>query len=364
MKRESDPPPSRLHPVQVEATAAVWLSLRDRGMNESETAEFIRWMQQDARHAETFNLLDRIWRDFNRAAFLRTPGSDEPDIELLAPRPRQRNHRLMFWGVLAAAAACVLVWAGFHAFAPPRPTAETPTGAFQRLELLDGSVVQLNTASAVQVRYTDAERRVKLLHGEAFFAVAKNPNRPFIVDAGGVEVRAVGTAFNVRMRPEAVEVLVTEGKVAVGDRGTDPGLKIAGSNPRGTITPGSSNSPVAFHVDAGERALIPTQAAGFPAVGAPAPIRVEPLGAPMIERALAWQERRLEFEATPLAEVVAEFNRYNRHQLIIADPRLAGKQFGGNFRADGYEAFVNVLESSFGVMAEREDGRTVLRGSR
>lgn len=351
MKTDSNPPLPHPDPERVEAEAAVWLSLRDRGMSESETGDFMRWLQQDARHAEAFNALDRVWRDFNRASVIRPVGAAEPDIELLAPRIRPSpRRRPMLVGALAAAAAIALAWTGFQVLAGPRPTAETTVGAFQRLELADGSIVQLNTDSAVNVRYTEAERRVELLRGEAHFTVARNPARPFTVAAGRVAVRAVGTAFNVRLRPEAVEVLVTEGRVQVND--AVRGDSLLGRTPE--------NEPALLAQF--EKAVIPIVAeqAVSPAVTAV----VEPVSAPVIERTLAWQERRLEFEATPLAEVVAEFNRYNRHQLVIADPRLAGKQFGGAFRADGHEAFVGLLESNFDITAEREDGRTVLRSRR
>jgi transmembrane sensor len=80
-----------------------------------------------------------------------------------------------------------------------------------------------------------------------------------------------------------------------------------------------------------------------------------------IDSALAWQTNRLEFADTPLSEVVAEFNRYNRHQLIIADPLLSGEVFGGTFAPSGYDSLVEVLEQSFGVVAERHAGKTILR---
>lgn len=351
MKTDSTPPLPRPDPEGVEATAAVWLSLRDRGMTEAETAGFMRWLQEDARHAEVFNALDRTWRDFNRATAFRPAGAGEPDAHLLAPRVRPRQRRPMLTGALAAAAAIALAWVAVREFSGARPTAETDIGAFQRLELPDGSVVQLNTDSAVNVRYTDAERRVELVRGEAHFTVAKNSARAFIVSAGGVAVRALGTAFNVRLREQAVEVLVTKGRVQVSD--VAKGVSLLGG-------PRPAGPPV---LEAGERAVITT--APEPAAGSPPPVAVvEPVAPPEIERALAWQERRLEFESTPLAEVVAEFNRYNRHKLVIADPRLASRQFGGAFRADGYEAFVSLLEASFGVAAERGDGRTVLHSRR
>lgn len=270
----------------------------------------------------------------------------------------------MLLGALAAAAAFALAWVGFQVFDGPRPTAETAVGAFQRLELADGSVVQLNTDSAVRVRFADDARRVELLRGEAYFSVAKDPTRPFTVNAGPVAVRAVGTAFNVRLRPEAVEVLVTKGKVAVRDMTNDRSPQITDPDSAGTASSGNSSPVSGFLLGAGERALVPMPTTQAAVTATPVSAVVEPVDEPAIERALAWQERRLEFDATPLAEVVAEFNRYNHHQLVIADPWLAGKQFGGAFRADAYEAFVNLLESSFGVVAEREDGRTVLHSHR
>lgn len=364
MKPDSNPPLSSPDPEQVEAAAAVWLSLRDRGMTKAETAEFMRWLQQDTRHAEAFNALDRVWREFNRAAAIRPAEAAEPDIDLLAPRARPRRRRPMLVGALAAAAAIALAWVGIQVFDGPRPTAETAVGAFQRLELADGSVVQLNTDSAVRVRFADDARRVELLRGEAYFSVAKDPTRPFTVNAGPVAVRAVGTAFNVRLRPEAVEVLVTKGKVAVRDMTNDRSPQITDPNSAGTASSGNSSPVSSFLLGAGERALVPMSATQTAVTAAPASAVVEPVDEPAIERALAWQERRLEFDATPLSEVVAEFNRYNHHQLVIADPWLAGKQFGGAFRADAYEAFVNLLESSFGVVAEHEDNRTVLHSHR
>src|SRR5581483_9214616 len=91
----------------------------------------------------------------------------------------------------------------------------TAAGGYERQTLADGSVVELNGNTQVQVAYSPAERRVRLVQGEAHFTVAKNKRRPFWVEAQGVSVRAVGTAFNVRLDPQRVDVLVTEGRVPV-----------------------------------------------------------------------------------------------------------------------------------------------------
>jgi transmembrane sensor len=330
----------------LEATAAAWLARRDNGMNEAETAAFIRWLQQDARHAEVFAELDAAWRGFDRLRVARPAGQAKPDPALLAPRPRR--HRA-FWvaATLTSAAAVLflsLAWPRVPAPAGLRQDVVTAVGVLQRTVLPDGSVVQVNTDSAVEVQYTATERRVRLVRGEAHFTVAKNPDRPFIVSAGQVAVRAVGTAFNVRLRSSAIEVLVTEGKVQVND--SVQGGSLLMPQP-GTETP---------LLVAGERATIPTLAVtgrAAAAVQAVAPVEVA--------RHLAWQERRLEFYDVPLREVVAEFNRYNTHQVVIGDSRLLERRFTSTFRPDGYPEFIRLLESEYGVTAERGEDRTTLR---
>lgn len=363
MNSASDTPPPRppdgapptSSPEVIEAAAAAWLSLRDRGMSPTETAEFVRWLQQDPQHAATFAELDAVWKDFDRLGTVPSPTTTVPDADLLAPRIRPRRHRTLAWtaAALGAAAAIVLLLLTVSHFRSPRHTAETAVGAFQKLDLPDGSIAQLNTDSAIDTAFTATERRVRIVRGEVFFQVTKDSARPFIVTSGSVAVRAVGTAFNVRQRADAVEVLVTEGRVRVDDAHAGHSLL-----PAPVSTASSSTEPPLLL--AGERATVRLSA---PATSAPA-ATVEQIAEPAAHRALAWQERRLEFDAVPLAEVVHEFNRYNRQQLVIADSTLAAKRFSGNFRADSYESLVRLLETDFAVTALRTDREIVLRSGR
>jgi transmembrane sensor len=215
----------------------------------------------------------------------------------------------------------------------------------ERLTLADGSTVELNHGGKIETDFTAATRRVRLVRGEAHFTVTKNPARPFIVEAGGVAVRAVGTAFDVRHATGAVEVLVTEGKVQV-ERPVPP-----------------SASPVALPLAvaaptplvAGERAVVDINAPTAPPV-------VAAVTPSEMAHALAWQGVRLEFAALPLAEVVTEFNLRNRQQLVVADAATGKLRVGGNFRADNVDGFVRLLEATFGVTAlRRDDGALVLR---
>jgi transmembrane sensor len=219
----------------------------------------------------------------------------------------------------------------------------TTSGGYQRMTLPDGSVVELNASSEVRVKYSANERRVQLLRGEANFIVAKNKARPFWVEAGLVSVRAVGTAFNVRLGLREVEVLVTEGRVEV--------------NHEALAAPAAA-FPVELPVlVAGQRLVIPLEAQMTQ-------IEVQALSPAMICETLAWQGPRLVFVETPLAEVAAQFNQHNPVQLVLGDPELAALPVGGSFKAENVEAFVRLLASDSDIVVERPSAdRLVLRKS-
>lgn len=332
------PEPSEL----VEATAATWLALRDGGMDETQTAAFIRWLEEDPDHARVFGELDRTWARFGRLEELRPAAAFVPSAPVMA-RPR----RHVLWSMAAALVVMGLsytVWQQVDQRAQ-RQVVATEIGALRVMELPDGSTVHLNTDTQIRLRYADAERRVELLRGEAHFSVKPDAGRPFVVAAGAVQVRAVGTAFNVRWRAGEVEVLVTSGRVQVeqernfGDTFSSPVL----------------NAPL---LEAGQRVVLSARRVEFVA---PTVEQIQPVE---IERTMAWQERRLVFDGTPLHEVVAEFNRYNQRQLLIDDPILAERLFGGTFRADNYEALVQLLEEAFEVEVIQLGNRTLLRRAR
>jgi transmembrane sensor len=325
-----------------EQMAAGWLVARDRGLTRSQEGEFSVWLRADPRHAEIFTELEETW---TRLGQLRAA---VPAAPVASGRPGRRGKLVWLATGLATAAALTFMWVNWSRPSSPSPdfslVASTDIGESRRLTLPDGSSVQLNTESAIVVRLDSTERRVQLVRGEAHFQVAKNPVRPFIVSAGAVAVRAVGTAFDVRLQPEAVEVLVTEGRVRVNHAANGASLLTAPA----TI----SDEPLLV---AGQRAVVSTSATSA------ASATVAALGPAEIEQATSWQSGRLEFVATPLASIVDEFNRYNRHKLVIVDPHLAARRFGGTFLAGDHEELVRVLEANFGVVAERGATTTRLR---
>jgi len=218
---------------------------------------------------------------------------------------------------------------GWRALQPHREIHFTTTVAgYERARLDDGSTLELNAASAVRVQFTAAERHVKLESGEAHFAVAHDTARPFIVSAGGIAVRAVGTAFNVRYATGGdIEVTVTEGKVRIGQSG-----------------PASAAAESAPLVSAGQRIVLPHHAP---------PPAVEHVDPSTLRAALAWQSRLADFAEAPLADVIARFNARSRIQLLIADETLAARRIGGTFALDEAEAFVRLLERDGEIIGER-----------
>ena len=195
--------------------------------------------------------------------------------------------------------------------------------------------VTLNTDSQIRIALTDTERRVELRHGEAFFEVSKDPNRPFVVRAGDQRVIAVGTKFSVRREGDDVEIVVTEGKVRVEDGAAGQGYRVGGSADL-FLTPGS----IARADDAG--------------------VLVQRRTLPEAEEHLSWRTGWLMFRNQGLADAIAEFNRYSARKIVIQDPAIASLKIEGNFRATNVEAFVRLLESGFPVRAEVRADQIVL----
>lgn len=337
--------------VRIGHAAADWRARQDRGLTAAEQEDFLCWLEADPRHAEQFGEMADAWTALDRVRELPL-AKLEPAVPA---RPAQHRRAAPWrWAAVSLAAAAALVLG----FWPARPGAEsalrfaesTPADedGFKRVNLPDGSVVRLRAATAIDVHYDAGARIVRLLRGAAFFTVARDAARPFLVEAGGVGVRAIGTAFTVAHRPDAVEVLVTEGRVSV-----DPARPRAGGAP-GIAPVAGAGLPV---LGAGERTIVAT---GAPDTAPPVPA-IEQLSAGQLAAAVAWQERLLAFEATPLADIVAQFNRFNRHQLIVADAALGRRRFGGSFRADDPEGFVALLAATADIAVERREHDTLLR---
>jgi transmembrane sensor len=326
----------------IEREAAAWVVREERGLSPEEQDALCQWLAANPHHGNALRERRWAWREFDRLAGLPDTLAAAPDPDLLAPRAAARI-RLRAWRWLVAPALIGAAALAFFALRPdnvPATHARVLSTALaapcERQVLPDGSIVELNRGSRLTVEFSPGLRRVRLERGEAHFAVATDASRPFVVEAGGVTARAVGTAFNVRLAPKDVEIVVAEGRVAVGH----------------VAAPARSKVPI---LEARQRAVV------FLADEASAP-NVATLSEAALAERLAWQPRMLDFADTPLGEVVMEFNRRNPVQLALASPSLRELRVNASIRSDNVEGFVRLMESAFDVRGEwRNEAEILLR---
>jgi transmembrane sensor len=196
-------------------------------------------------------------------------------------------------------------------------TFSTHIGEFEQVTLQDGSKIALNTNTEVRVRYSAHYRHIDLTRGEALFEVAKNKEKPFDVEAGSTTVRAVGTAFSVRLHEaganERVDVVVSEGRIAI----NPPSKQTFAAGSVATVRNGRVEATVLEEGD--------------------------------ITGKLAWTTGRVMFQGERLSDVVEELNRYNVRQLQITDPDIADLRIGGTFQATDPDGFARALGATFGI---------------
>lgn len=322
----------------IEDQAAAWVLREDRGLSAVEQDELLHWLSLDSRHGESLSRQRQNWRRLDLLGQWKPEHSLRPNRDLLAPHESMRITPTRFPGrnaIFALAASVTIVFAGFALWLRLMPdgAAGNPStiAAIETRSLPDGSHVELNRGAVLTAMYTATERNVRLEHGEAHFSVKKDAARPFIVSAGGVNVRAIGTAFNVRLGGRAVEVLVTEGRVRVDQREGPSGERMV----------------VVPELERGERTVVPLEPAAAPQVAVVTPEEMDQF--------LAWQPRMLEFTSAPLRSVVAEFNRRNTPiHLLVMDSDLAEIEVSASLRSDNVEGFLRLLEAGFGVRVQRQ----------
>lgn len=329
-----------------EAASSWFVRLRDDGAGAAERVRFQTWLASDPAHAQAYRECESLWAELQDFA-----GDDEIlDMRrralAIAPEPRGVPWEKLM--ALAATVALVLIAGAFLLWQRPPLTGQTQVaatseevhgpgvyrtdvGQHSRITLADGSVVELNTASAIQVNYSDDRRDIRLLRGQALFEVAHNPDRPFVVEAGGERITAVGTAFEVRLRRQETVVILVEGQVDV-DRVREAGQPAL---------------PAPRRLRAGEQL---TAMAGQPFV-------VQQTDVP---QALSWRSGRVIFSDEPLGSVVEDVNRYSERKVILGDPTLADLRVSGVFRAGSIDNFVTALDAAFPIDSRADDSSNAI----
>ncbi len=329
--------------MAVQQAAAYWdARLRNPNCRDEERAAFRRWIAEDPLHAEVYEQLQRSVSALRSAAH-------RPEIRALRDSALARRHDVTLRtaalaAVLLLAAVTLPVGLGLLGGSPGarEPAAadqlfaedySTAIGQRSGITLEDGSVVTLNTDSRIQVSYSDDERLIKLLRGQALFEVAHDADRPFAVLAGDQRVVALGTTFDVRLNDRDVEVVLVEGKVEIVD--------VQGTR---------QASAKLVQLESGERLV--ARAAAPPVI-----TRID------TGKATSWREGHVSFEDAPLIQAIAEMNRYSKIQIQANDPELAEYRVNGVFRSGQQARFVEALEAYFPVVAERDGDAIVLKMS-
>lgn len=332
--------------------AAEWIVKRDAGFTAREQDEFFEWLSADPRHAEAYAELQAVFKRMDVMVEWRPLHALEPNPDLLAAPHRESRRR---WRMLVALGGLAAAFALGFALWVQRPAAPSPVPvrlaagdtaqSSERHALEDGSVVVLNRGAQVAVRFEPRRRVLDLVAGEAYFQVAEDKARPFVVRVGGVAVTAVGTEFNIALTATRLEVLVTKGRVRV----EPPPPAVSAARPPAAPPPAEQT------LDAGQGVVVATDTQASPwVVAAYAP--------QIVEQKLAWKNDLVDFRATPLSEVILEFNRRNHTQLVIGDEALAHQPVTGLLRVTNLDGFLELLAVTHHVQPERHgDSKIVLR---
>ncbi len=326
---------------RIKKEASDWVALQDRGLSAREQDAFFEWLAEDPLHSEVYSRRRFVWREMNVLVDWKPEHSLEPNPDLLAVS--KKRSKLVWFSAISGIAALLAIglflngqWESAKQSGSVMLAAGEGARFYEHHVLEDGSTVELNRGAQVSVRFTEGKRLVDLLSGEAHFTVEKDPSRPFIVRARGTVVQAVGTAFNVLLNSEEVEVLVTEGRVLV-----NPSI----ATTRESVI--DEREPLVRALNAGQRSVVDLGAANNPP-------EIEEVTSEDIEKRLAWKNELLDFTNTPLSEVVLEFNRRNHTQLVIGDASLNELPIIGSLKPQNLDGFVQMLELTDGVVAERD----------
>jgi transmembrane sensor len=290
---------------KIDNEAFAWVARKHtRGLDHAEMAEFNAWCEADSRHKGAYLRAMAIHNAIQLATGNHSIAAISDEVKNSHASARRRN--LMLGGLAAglAAMAGTFGYSSLHA----GTVLSTAKGEFRKIPLQDDSIANINSGSQIEVAFTKQQRRINLRKGEAWFEVAKDKSKPFIVEAGDALIRAVGTAFSVRRLATGSEVLVTEGTVEVWSR--------EGSAQRRLVT-------------AGEHAFLAQDAKAIPVTRQPEEVN----------RRLAWREGKLVLTRQTLSEAVADFNRYSAKTIVIVDPSLQDKRLVGQYQLDAPELF-------------------------
>jgi len=304
--------------ADIEAAAASWVLRLDREKNDPKLrAELEAWLGDNPRRHGAWLKAEAAWAMLDQMPW---PESQGRGVAIQSPtrliKGPHANRRQLLMGGLGGFALIGLgsFWAVSQAQAD---TYATALGEIRKIPLGDGSVVNVNTASRISVSMHKTRRQVRVEAGEAWFEVAPDADRPFMVEARDLRIRADAAAFSVLCTGAGAEALITDGVVDVSGRDTQSAQRLAAGG------------------------MVKMTPAGLPSLSN--------LGLVEISRRLAWRDGNIELDGETLSEAVAEFNRYNARKLAIKDTTLASQKLYGAFHLGDPEAFAKAVQVSLGA---------------
>ena len=318
--------------------ASVWITRLDRGLSNQELRELKTWLQDSPTNTETFMQLVELWDKMESLS----------QLSELFPRKLQnvssKKVPVLAWAASFIFASLISLGLWFNAdlFLGSNATQivqfnneyETKIGEQSTISLQDKTQIKLNTNSLVKVTYTDKQRVFELIRGEMHVVVAHNKQKPLSVYAGSNIIQAVGTAFNVELAADEVELIVTDGKVLVTDINSQ---NVAPLKLKNVYLP-----PKSFAVSKGQKAQLKASNTNI-------------IGSDEVKLAsdLAWQQGNLVFRGESLFEAMQEVARYTNYQFDFGDEEIKHLQIAGLFKTSDISGFLAALESNFDVIFEK-----------
>lgn len=328
--------------ARIKREASDWVIKQSYDFKPEDQDAFFEWLAADSEHAEAYQQRRETWNRLDILADWRPEHSYKQNPDLLESNQRVKRSKRK-WLTWSNGVAAVLTLGCFLWFAVIRDGSSGPrklsSGEFalryERHVLEDGSIVELNLGSQASVDFSQELRLVMLGSGEAHFTIAKEAGRPFIVMANGVAVQSVGTIFNVQIRNDSVNVLVTEGRVRVRADGFE-----------GPVSSNGQEDDSVQELTAGQQTVIVLgEASSKP--------QVLLLSESELEEKLTWLKQVIHFDEAPLSEIVFEFNRRNYRKIVIEDPSIEDTRLSVTIRPNNIDDFVKLLELTANIRAER-----------
>ena len=310
------------------AAAADWLvRLHDAPGDEALAVAWLQWCEEDPKNLQEFCSAQSVWHAANPSA---PTVVSQPEI---IAQPRQRWSRVRTWGLAATLLIAIVMGSSAVMHLGEQELLQsyaTPIGGTGSSVLPDGSRVELDADSRITTRYTARQRSISVDFGEAYFLVAKDPARPFLVDAGDMKVTAVGTAFNVRRNNDRVVIAVSEGRVQLdnNNESTDIAAPSKGATP----------------LEAGQQAIYSHES------------RTVTIAEIKAADVASWRSGVLKYMHEPLGSVAQDLSRYHNKRIIISDARLSAMPFTGTVFSTRIDDALSALESVFPLeVKERSD---------